>query len=142
MLSLFRKNALELGNVESQRESDIDITPMLDVVFIMLIFFIVTASFVKESGIGINKPSANSSVTPQSESIVVEISASNTIRIQSFEVSEAAIKATIVRLRAESPDAAVVVRLDPKAKTDTMIAAVDGIRAAKVNLPSISLIKG
>jgi len=142
MVGLFRKNAKEYDNVESPSESDIDITPMLDVVFIMLIFFIVTASFVKESGIGINKPSADSSDRPQSRLIVVEISANNIIRIQNFEVSEAAVKATIVRLRAESPDAAVVVRLDPKAKTDTMIAAVDRIRAAKVNLPAISLIKG
>jgi len=115
---------------------------MLDVVFIMLIFFIVTASFVKETGIGINSPQTTRSESPTTQPIVVEISANNIIRIQNFEVSESAIKSTIVRLRAESPDAAVVVRLDPNAKTDAMIAAIDGIKAAKVELPSVSLIKG
>ena len=63
------------------------------------------------------------------------------VRIQNFEVPVAAIKTTIVRLRAESPDSSVVVRLDPNAKTDTMIAAVDGIRAAKVEFPTVSLTK-
>jgi len=140
--SLIRIKSKHFNGTDSDNESDIDITPMLDVVFIMLIFFIVTASFVKESGIGLNKPTDQKSDAPATSPIVVEISANNIIHIQSFEVSAAAVKSTIVRLRAESPDSAVVVRLDPNAKTDTMIAAVDGIRAAKVLLPSISLIKG
>jgi len=140
--SLIRIKSKHFNGTDSDNESDIDITPMLDVVFIMLIFFIVTASFVKESGIGLNKPTDQKSDAPATSPIVVEISANNIIHIQNFEVSAAAVKSTIVRLRAESPDSAVVVRLDPNAKTDTMIAAVDGIRAAKVLLPSISLIKG
>jgi len=142
MFSLSRAKVKKLGGVASDHESEVDITPMLDVVFIMLIFFIVTASFVKETGIGINSPQTTRSEPPTTQPIVVEISANNIIRIQNFEVSESAIKSTIVRLRAESPDAAVVVRLDPNAKTDAMIAAIDGIKAAKVELPSVSLIKG
>ena len=140
MFSLIRTRANKAKGAGD--DSEIDITPMLDVVFIMLIFFIVTASFVKESGIGINKPVASQPDEPTSPPIVVEISSSNVVRIQNLEVSKSAIKATIVRLRAESPDSAVVVRLDPSAKTEIMIAAVDGIRAAKVEFPSISLSQG
>ena len=119
-----------------------DITPLLDVVFIMLIFFIVTASFVKESGFGINSPISGDPSEPKIPPIVLEISSSNVITIQNLEVSQSAIRSTIVRLRAESANAAVVVRMDPKAKTDAMIAAVDGLRAANVEYPSVSLIKG
>jgi biopolymer transport protein ExbD len=115
---------------------------MLDVVFILLIFFIVTASFVKEAGFGLNRPEQHSQVADSLPPIVVEISSTNVIRIQSVEVSRAAVKSAIIRLKAESPLAAVVVRLDPAANTETMVAAVDGIRAAKVSYPSVSLVKG
>lgn len=142
MYSLIRAKVKQFGGATTVDDSDIDITPMLDVVFIMLIFFIVTASFIKESGIGINKPPADISDAPSTPPIVVEITSTNAVRIQNFEVPVAAIKTTIVRLRAESPDSSVVVRLDPNAKTDAMIAAVDGIRAAKVEFPTVSLTKG
>ena len=137
MISLIRNN----GKRASKDDSEVDITPMLDVVFIMLIFFIVTASFVKESGIGINSPNSATSEAPATPPIVVEISATNVVSIQNFDVPMAAIKSTIVRMRAESPNSAVVVRLDPSAKTATIVAAIDGIRGAKVELPTVSLIK-
>ncbi len=141
MFRLIRARAKQLGGQDSNDQSEVDITPLLDVVFIMLIFFIVTASFVKESGIGLNKPSSSHAEAPDTPPIVVEISSNNVISIQRHEVAAAAIKATITRLRAESPNASVVVRLDPKATTAAMIAAVDSIRAANVEYPSIGLLK-
>lgn len=130
-----------LGKEKNQEETDIDITPMLDVVFIMLIFFIVTASFVKESGIDINKPPAsNEPPDPNApKPIVVEISDLNEIRIQNRIVDHRAVKATITRLKAESPDSSVVVKLDPKAKTKTIVQTIDGIREAKVLQPTVSI---
>ena len=119
-------------------DSDVDITPMLDVVFILLIFFIVTASFVKESGFGINRPVSSQPSAPSEPPIVVEVTADNIVRIANFDVPQAAIKTTIVRLRAERPDAAVVVRVDPKTKTNSMIGAIDAIRSANVEFPSVS----
>jgi biopolymer transport protein ExbD len=142
MSILLRRRANPVNGANPVPESDVDITPMLDVVFIMLIFFVVTASFVKETGIGINKPANDGISEPSTPPIIVEISSANVIRIQNFEVSTAAIRSTIVRLRAETPDAAVVVRLDPNAKTQIMIAAVDGIRAANVEFPSVGLTGG
>jgi len=122
-------------------DSDVDITPMLDVVFIMLIFFIVTASFVKESGFGINRPVGSEQSKPSEPPIVVEVTADNIVRIQNFDVPKAAIRSTIVRLRAERPDAAVVVRVDPKTKTNSMIGAIDAVRSANVPFPSVSFIR-
>lgn len=131
-----------LGKSNNDEDADIDITPMLDVVFIMLIFFIVTASFVKESAIDLNKP-PQSEEPPDSEvkPIVVEVTDLSEIKIQNRLVDPRAVKPTIVRLRAESPESGVVVRVDPEAKTKAIIEAVDGIRDAKVFDSTISMKK-
>ena len=137
MISLVGPRSISDG--ESVKESQVDISPILDVVFIMLIFFFITASFVKESGVALNLPSTGALTTPTAALIVVEISSINIIRIQLLEVSTSAVESTISRLRVEHPEASVVVRLHPDAKTD---ATVDGIRAANVEFPYISLLKG
>jgi len=133
-----------LGKAHGDDETDIDITPMLDVVFIMLIFFIVTASFVKESGLDINKPPKTDEPPPLDapKPIVVEVNDLNEIRIQNRVVDHRAIKPTITRLKAESPDSSVIVKVDKKSKTKAVIRAIDGIRAAKVLQPTISLSEG
>ncbi|RBP53152.1 ExbD/TolR family protein [Arenicella xantha] len=133
-----------LGKANNEEETDIDITPMLDVVFIMLIFFIVTASFVKESGIDINKPPASAD-PPDPEApkpIVIEINKLNEITIERNVVDHRAIKSTVTRLKAERPEASVVVKVDPKAQTKAIIQAIDGIKSANVPTPTISLTEG
>lgn len=133
-----------LGKANNEEETDIDITPMLDVVFIMLIFFIVTASFVKESGIGINNPPANPDppALDAPKPIVVVVTDLSEIKIQDRIVDPRAVKPTITRLKAESPESSVIVKVEPKAKTRAVMEAVDGIRAAKVLLPSVTLSSG
>jgi len=133
-----------LGKASNEEETDIDITPMLDVVFIMLIFFIVTASFVKESGLDLNKPPAsNDPPNPNApKPIVVEISDLNEIRIQNRIVDVRTVKATITRMKAESPESSVIVKVDPKAKTRSIIETIDGIRSANVLQPTISMTEG
>lgn len=130
-----------LGKNNTEEETDIDITPMLDVVFIMLIFFIVTASFVKESGIDINKPAAsNDPPDPDApKPIVINIDELNEIRIDRNIVDFRAIKSTVTRLKAERPDASVVVKVHPKAQTKAIVQAIDGIKSANVPQPTISL---
>lgn len=133
-----------LGKSLNEEETDIDITPMLDVVFIMLIFFIVTASFVKEAGIGLYNPPTNNDPPPLDapKPIVVKVTDLNEIMVQNRIVDFRAVKPTITRLKAESPESSVIMKVAPKANTRTMIQAVDGIRQAKVDLPSISLDEG
>ena len=133
-----------LGKASTEEEADIDITPMLDVVFIMLIFFIVTASFVKESGIDINKPPASDTPPPidAPQPIVVEINALSEIRIANRLLDFRRVKPTITRLKAESPESSVIVKVDPKAKTKAIIQAIDGIRSANVLQPTISMTPG
>ncbi|MBU1438633.1 MAG: biopolymer transporter ExbD, partial [Gammaproteobacteria bacterium] len=113
-------------------ETAIDLTPMLDVVFIMLIFFIVTASFVKEAGIDVNRPEASTAVKKDRANILVAISENNEIWINKRRVDERAIQANIERLYAENPQGSVVIQADRKATTDSLIKVMDASRAAGV----------
>lgn len=113
-------------------EGEIDITPMLDVVFIMLIFFIVTASFVKESGIEVNRPDASTSSAKPRANILIAINDTGEIWINKRKVEETQVRANIERLHAENPQGTVVVQADEEARTKTLVAVMDAARAAGV----------
>lgn len=113
-------------------EGEIDITPMLDVVFIMLIFFIVTASFVKESGIEVNRPDASTSTAKPRANILIGINDTGEIWINKRKVEVSQVRANIERLHAENPQGTVVVQADEEAKTKTLVAVMDAARAAGV----------
>ena len=113
-------------------ESLIDITPMLDVVFIMLIFFIVTATFVKEAGIEVNRPEAETAVKQEKANILVAISASNEIWIDRRKVDIRALRPNIERLHAENPKGAVIIQADKESKNEMLIKVMDAARAAGV----------
>ena len=118
-----------------EESSEIDLTPMLDVVFIMLIFFIVTASFVKEKAIDINLPPEQENPPPPSEdntAILVTINANDEIWMDGRRVDVRAVRANIERMHAESPDAPVVVKADAKSSAKTFVAVADASREAKV----------
>lgn len=117
---------------EEEEESEINMTPMLDVVFIMLIFFIVTASFVKEAGIEVNRPEAATAVKKERANILVAISDKGEIWINKRRVDVRAVQANIERLHAENPQGTVVIQADQKATTDVLIKVMDSARAAGV----------
>lgn len=113
-------------------ESNIDITPMLDVVFIMLIFFIVTATFVKESGIDVNSPDAATAVKKKKANILVAINEKNEIWIDKREVDIRSVRPSIERLHAENPQGSVVIQADKKSYTETLVKVMDAARSAGV----------
>ena len=121
-----------------EETEEIDLTPMLDVVFIMLIFFIVTATFVKEIGLDVNSPDKNQNVKDaDKKSIVVQITNRDRIRIRGRDVDFRAVRANIERLHAENPDAPVVVQPHLDSTTETMIHVMDSARQAGVfSVPS------
>lgn len=121
-----------------EEESEINMTPMLDVVFIMLIFFIVTASFVKEAGIDVNRPDAPTAVKKENANILVAISANNEIWIDRRKVDPRSIRANIERLHAENPQGSVVIQADEEANTKTLIQVMDASRQAGVFNVSIA----
>jgi len=113
-------------------ESAIDITPMLDVVFIMLIFFIVTATFVKEAGIDVNRPDAATAVKQEKANILIAISGKNEIWIDRRRVDIRSVRPNIERLHAENPQGSVVIQADKDSKTETLIKVMDASRSAGV----------
>ncbi len=119
---------------EEEGEEAINLTPMLDVVFIMLIFFIVTATFVKEVGLDVNQPDDDKpkTVDPDKKSIVVRISNRDRIIIADRDVDRRAVRANIERLHAENPEAPVIIQPHPDSTTDLMIHVMDSARQAGV----------
>ena len=119
-------------------ESEVNLTPMLDVVFIMLIFFIVTASFVKESGIDVNRPDAATAEKKERGNILVAISQNNQIWVDKRQVDPRALRANIERLYAENPQGAVVIQADKESKNGLLVQVMDAARMAGVYNVSIA----
>ncbi|MDY6829837.1 MAG: biopolymer transporter ExbD [Pseudomonadota bacterium] len=119
-------------------EDEINVTPMLDVVFIMLIFFIVTASFVKESGIDVNRPEANTATQQDRANILVGISANGEIWINRRRIDLSSVRANIERLSAENPQGTVVIQADEEAPTKLLVGVMDASREAGVYNISIA----
>jgi len=117
---------------EQEEAEEINMTPMLDVVFILLIFFIVTASFVKEAGIEVNRPEAATAVKKERANILVAISDKGDIWINKRRIDVRSVQANIERLKAENPQGTVVIQADKKATTDLLIKVMDSARAAGV----------
>ena len=117
---------------DAEADGEIDITPMLDVVFIMLIFFIVTASFVKESGIEVNRPDASTAQSKPRPNILIAINANDEIWINKRQVEESQVRANIERMHAENPQGTVVIQADEEARTKKLVAVMDAARQAGV----------
>ena len=128
------------ADINTQDEEDeINLTPMLDVVFIMLIFFIVTASFVKEKGIDVNRPDNDDQVVVEDKgNILLKIDATNKIWLDGRQIDARAVRANIERLHAENPEGAVIVMPDNESATETLIAVMDASRQSGVYNISIA----
>ena len=123
------------GRGRSEEETEeINLTPMLDVVFIMLIFFIVTTTFVKEVGLDVNQPDDDKpkTVDPDKKSIVVRITNRDRIIIANRDIDKRSVRANSERLHAENPEAPVIIQPHPESTTDMMIHIMDSARQAGV----------
>jgi biopolymer transport protein ExbD len=127
-----------ISQVSQDEENAIDLTPMLDVVFIMLIFFIVTASFIKETGIEVNRPEASTAVSKKNANILIAINNNNEVWIDKRRIDIRAVRSNVARLHAENPKGSVVVQADLKATVETLTAVVDASREAGVFNVSVS----
>ena len=124
--------------LEEDDDVEVNLTPMLDVVFIMLIFFIVTASFVKEAGIDVNRPNAATSERKEKGNILVAISADNQIWIDRRQVDPRALRANIERMHAENPLGSVLIVADEESKHKLLVQVMDAARSAGVTDVSIA----
>lgn len=124
---------------QEEEENEINLTPMLDVVFIMLIFFIVTASFIKEAGIDVNRPDAPITETkPEDANILVAITGTDEIWIDRRLIDPRAVRANIERLHAENPKGSVVIQANKKSTNKMLVTVMDAARQAGVYNISIA----
>ena len=119
-------------------ESDINLTPMLDVVFIMLIFFIVTATFIKQAGIDVLRPDAETAEQKPTVSVIVAVGTQGDIWIDNQKVDPAALRAHIERLHAENPKGGMVIQADRGAKNKQLIEVLNAARGAGLREVAIS----
>jgi biopolymer transport protein ExbD len=125
-----------------QDEAEINITPMLDIVFIMLIFFIVTTSFVKETGLEVSRPTAAPPPAAQRENgpIVVRIDSNGRVSVKGRLLEPRTLEANLEREKAEKPNAPLIVAAHPEAATEVLIAVLDAARS--VGIESINVAAG
>ena len=128
--------------LNEEEENQIDLTPMLDVVFIMLIFFIVTSTFVKESGVDVSRPNADTAVVTESNSIQIGITSSNQIFMDKRQIDKRAVRANVERGLAENAGAAVIIVADADSKTETLIEVMDQSRLARATNVSVAADEG
>jgi biopolymer transport protein ExbD len=125
-----RRSILDKRNAED--EEGINLTPMLDVVFIMLIFFIVTASFIKEAGIEVDRPNAKTAVNKKNANIIVAINANNEIWMDRKRVKPQGVRGQIERMHAENPEGSVIIQADKDSYSETLMTVMAAARDAKV----------
>ena len=129
---------MKLRSKRKKEDNEINMTPMLDVVFIMLIFFIVTASFVKEAGIDVNRPGAATAERKERGNILVAISKNGQIWIDRRQVDIRAVRANIERMHAENPQGTVIIQADEESKNGLLVKVMDAARQAGVSEVSLA----
>ncbi|MFQ5543106.1 MAG: ExbD/TolR family protein [Nitrospiria bacterium] len=127
-----RRHARNQGNA-----SEIDMTPLIDMVFILLIFFIVTTSFVKETGIDVHRPTAKSAEKKSTGNILIAISNTGEVWLDRRQISVDAIRPNVERLHAENPEGGVVIMADKQSETGILVEVIDQARLAGV--PNVSI---
>ena len=126
---------------KQQEDAGIDLTPMLDIVFIMLIFFIVTTSFIKETGIEVNRPNAATAVRDERGNILIAITSNDEIWIDKRRIELRAVRANVERLKAENPEGSVIIQANKESKNGLLVETMDQVRLAGVQNVSIAATK-
>jgi biopolymer transport protein ExbD len=122
----------------AEEENEINLTPMLDVVFIMLIFFIVTATFIKEAGIQVERPNTVTADTQDDAAILIAISDTDEIWIDRQERDPRAVRGIIERLHAENPKGSIVIQADEGSTHETLVIVMEAAKAAGVTNVAIA----
>jgi len=131
-----------MRNRHSRRQSgaiaEVNMTPLIDMVFILLIFFIVTTSFVKETGVDVSRPSAKTAVKKAHANILISITPNDEVWMDKRQIDRRAVRANVERMHAENPEGSVIILADKEAKTGLLIEVMDQARLAGVANVSIA----
>jgi biopolymer transport protein ExbD len=124
MLNITSKRRISKKNIE------LNIAPLIDMIFILLIFFLVTTSFVKETGVDINRPVASSASSKNKANILIGITRDNRIFMDRREIDIRTVRANVERALAENPESAVIIVADEKSETGVVIRVMDSCKLA------------
>jgi biopolymer transport protein ExbD len=127
---------------QQDEDTGIDLTPMLDVVFIMLIFFIVTSSFIKEAGVEVQRPQAETASPQDKGNILIAITADGQVWMDKKVVDVRSVRAHVERMRVDQPEGAVVVQADQDARTGLVVQVMDQARLAGVQDVALAATSG
>ncbi len=122
-----------------EEDAQIDMTPMLDIVFIMLIFFIVTTVFVKQAGIDVNKPEGVTATKFKNANIFIAVTEDGNVWIDRREIAVDAVRANLEKLLLEQPTDAVFIQADEKAKHGVVVEVMDAVKAAGVDRVAVAV---
>jgi biopolymer transport protein ExbD len=124
--------------VRVEEDATIDMTPMLDIVFIMLIFFIVTTVFVKEAGVNVNKPNGTLAVTPKNANIFIAVTEDGKVWMDKRQIDVDRVRANLERLMAEQPSDVIIIQADKEAEHGLVVEVMDQIKLAGIDRISIA----
>lgn len=128
-----------ISHSSHEDESEVDITPLIDIVFIMLIFFIVTANFIKEAGVHVNKPEAQTATVQDKANILIAIDSKNNIWIERRKIDVRSVAPNVKRLRSENPEGSIVIQADAESKNKMLVGVIDALHSAGITDDQIAL---
>jgi len=118
--------------------TEINMAPLIDMIFILLIFFIVTTSFVKESGVDVQRPKAASAVTNQKTNVIISVTKEGMVFAEGKTIDIRSVRGYMERFLAETPEGSVVIAADENSRTGTVIRVLDACRLAGVQNISVA----
>ncbi len=130
-----------MRHIHSKQETaaeSVNLTPLIDMVFILLIFFLVTASFTKESGIDVDRPTAQTAVREEQGSMIIGVSKDGEIWIENQKIDIHAVRAHVEHQHAQNPEGTIIILADQNARTGTTVEVLDQVRLAGVTNVSIA----
>lgn len=134
------RQRLNLDMMDS--DAEIDMTPMLDIVFIMLIFFIVSTSFVREAGVEIERPASSTAEVKESQGVMLAITADDEVWLDRQPVDVRMIRPTLERLKVEQPDLGVMIQADKNAKTGLLVDVMDQVKLSGIEQVAVATREG
>ena len=126
------------GRARRSGAAELNMASLIDMVFILLIFFLVTTSFVKETGVDISRPSATTAVAKTRSTILIGVTKENTVHLDRREIDVRAVRANVERALAENPEGSVVIVADKESLTGLVIRVMDACNLAGAENVSIA----
>ena len=127
----------------SYTESDyqpvhINVIPLIDVMFFLVLFFVATSSFIRETGVDVNRPAAKSAELQEKGNIIISVTKNGEIWVDRRKVDIRALRANVERMYAENPGSSVIIAADEEAQTGRLVATLDEARLAGVQNVAIA----